>query len=94
MFKARGLLQPIPDELVHPKPGNDDDEEARAFVDTNTLVKIGCFSGDWVKLETTPEPSQHPLFGLGAFGACSGPGSVRFAVTGVLWFFKISPLSC
>jgi len=68
VFKAQGLLQSIPDELVHPKPGSDDDEEARIFVDTNTLVKVGCFSGDWVKVETTPEPSQHPLFGLGAFG--------------------------
>lgn len=69
VFKAHGLLQTIPDELVHPKPGSEDDEEARVFVDTNTLVKVGCFSGDWVKVEVTPEPSQHPLFGLGAFGA-------------------------
>ncbi|KAJ4345356.1 peroxisomal assembly protein [Didymosphaeria variabile] len=68
LFKANGLLQPIPDELVHPKPGSQDDEEARVFVDTNTLVKVGCFSGDWVKIEVAPEPSQHPLFGLGAFG--------------------------
>ncbi|KAF1975723.1 peroxisomal biogenesis factor 6 [Bimuria novae-zelandiae CBS 107.79] len=69
VFKAHGLLQPIPDELVHPKPGSEDDEETRVFVDTNTLVKVGCFSGDWVKIEVAPEPSQHPLFGLGAFGA-------------------------
>ncbi|KAF1949431.1 AAA-domain-containing protein [Byssothecium circinans] len=69
VFKAHGLLQTIPDELVHPKPGADDDEETRVFVDTNTLVKVGCFSGDWVKIEVTPEPSNHPLFGLGAFGA-------------------------
>lgn len=67
VFKANGLLQPIPDELVHPKPGIEDDEEARVFVDTNTLVKVGCFSGDWVKIEAAPEPSQHPLFGLRAF---------------------------
>ncbi|KAH8733011.1 hypothetical protein GQ44DRAFT_781771 [Phaeosphaeriaceae sp. PMI808] len=68
IFKAQGLLQSIPDELVHPKPGVEDDEEARVFVDTNTLVKIGCFSGDWVKIEVTEEPSSHPLWGLGAFG--------------------------
>jgi peroxin-6 len=68
VFKAQGLLQSIPDELVHPKPGGEDDEEARVFVDTNTLVKIGCFSGDWVKVEATEEPSSHPLWGLGAFG--------------------------
>lgn len=69
IFKANGLLQPVPDELVHPKPGSEDDQEARVFVDTNTLVKVGCFSGDWVKIEVAPEPSQYPLFGLGAFGA-------------------------
>lgn len=68
VFKAQGLLQSIPDELVHPKPGTDDDEETRIFVDTNTLVKVGCFSGDWVKVEATEEPSSHPLWGLGAFG--------------------------
>lgn len=68
VFKAQGLLQSIADELVHPKPGTEDDEEARVFVDTNTLVKIGCFSGDWVKIEATEEPSSHPLWGLGSFG--------------------------
>ncbi|KAF1840041.1 AAA-domain-containing protein [Cucurbitaria berberidis CBS 394.84] len=68
VFKAQGLLQSIPDDLVHPKPGGEDDEEARVFVDTNTLVKVGCFSGDWVKVEATEEPSSHPLWGLGAFG--------------------------
>lgn len=61
LFKARGLLQRIPDELLHPKPGNDDDEESRVFVDTSTLVKIGCFSGDWVKLEVHSEQSSHDL---------------------------------
>ncbi|KAF1996259.1 AAA-domain-containing protein [Amniculicola lignicola CBS 123094] len=68
VFKAQGLLQPIADELLHPKPGTEDDEETRIFVDTNTLVKVGCFSGDWVKIEASAEPSQHPLWGLGAFG--------------------------
>ncbi|CBX95277.1 hypothetical protein IAQ61_004096 [Plenodomus lingam] len=64
IFKAQGLLQSISDELVHPKPGAEDDEEARVFVDINTLVKVGCFSGDWVKVEATEEPTSHPLFGL------------------------------
>ncbi|ORY08193.1 peroxisomal biogenesis factor 6 [Clohesyomyces aquaticus] len=79
-FKSQGLLRPIPDELVHPKPGSDDDEEARVFVDTNTLVKVGCFSGDWVKIEATAEPSQHPLWSLGAFGAEHGDHSEWRAV--------------
>ena len=69
VFKAHGLLHSISDDLLHPKPGTEDDEEARVFVDTNTLVKLGCFSGDWVKLEPSEEPSGHPLWGLGSFGA-------------------------
>ncbi|KAF1932369.1 AAA-domain-containing protein [Didymella exigua CBS 183.55] len=68
VFKAHGLLQSISDELVHPKPGSDDDEEARVLVDTNTLVKVGCFSGDWVKIEASEEPSGHAFWGLGSFG--------------------------
>lgn len=70
LFKAQGLLESIPDELIHPKPGSEDDEEARVFVDTNTLVKVGCFSGDWVKLEAAAEPQNHGLgaWGLAAFG--------------------------
>ncbi|KAF2146507.1 uncharacterized protein K452DRAFT_355002 [Aplosporella prunicola CBS 121167] len=59
VFKAVGLLEQIPEEMVHPKPGSDDDEEARVFVDTNTLVKVGCFSGDWVRIEAAQEPQGH-----------------------------------
>ena len=51
LFKIEGLLQKVPDELLHPKPSSEEDEEARAFVGINTLVKIGCFSGDWVSIE-------------------------------------------
>ncbi|KAF2874928.1 peroxisomal biogenesis factor 6 [Massariosphaeria phaeospora] len=75
VFKALGLLETIADELVHPKPGVEDDEECRVFVDTNTLVKIGCFSGDWVRIESAPEPSQHPLWSLGAFGSVNEDGA-------------------
>lgn len=65
LFKAVGLLEQIPEEMVHPKPGLDDDEEARIFVDTHTLVKVGCFSGDWVRVEASEEPQGH---GLGSWG--------------------------
>lgn len=71
LFKAVGLLEQVPEEMVHPKPGSDDDEEARIFVDTSTLVKVGCFSGDWVRVEAAEEPQGHGLgsWGLGnAFG--------------------------
>ncbi|KAF3051964.1 peroxisomal assembly protein [Didymella keratinophila] len=78
VFKAHGLLQSISDELVHPKPGSEDDEEARVFVDTNTLVKVGCFSGDWVKLEASEEPAGHPLWGLGSFGTAQEEESLNW----------------
>ncbi|KAH7326361.1 P-loop containing nucleoside triphosphate hydrolase protein [Stachybotrys elegans] len=65
LFKANGLMRPIQSELLHPKPSNEDDEEARIYVDVSSLPKIGCFSGDWVRIEAAEEP---PLNGFGAFG--------------------------
>lgn len=70
LFKANGLMNPIPSELLHPKPIAEDDEEARVYVDINSLTRIGCFSGDWVRLEASEEPPTNGigLFGLGSFG--------------------------
>jgi peroxin-6 len=65
LFKAHGLLQPIPPDVLHPKPTPVDDEEARIYVDTKDLTRIGCFSGDWVRVEASKEP---PANGFGAFG--------------------------
>lgn len=53
IFKTQVLLYPISDEVIYPKPNILDDDEARVFVDIHSLSKIGCFSGDWVRLETT-----------------------------------------
>jgi len=71
LFKAQGLVKPLPEETLHPKPNSEDDEEARIYVDISSLTKIGCFSGDWVRLEAAPEPPQQGtgLWGLGSFGA-------------------------
>ncbi|KAK6608498.1 peroxisomal biogenesis factor 6 [Botrytis cinerea] len=70
LFKTQGLARPLSDEMLHPKPNSDDDEEARIFVDINSLTKIGCFSGDWVRLEAAAEPPANGvgLWGLGSFG--------------------------
>ncbi|RFU30058.1 hypothetical protein B7463_g6293, partial [Scytalidium lignicola] len=70
LFKSQGLMRPLPDELLHPKPNSDDDEEARIYVDIPSLTKIGCFSGDWVRLEAASEPPANGmgLWGLGSFG--------------------------
>ncbi|RYP37840.1 hypothetical protein DL766_001328 [Monosporascus sp. MC13-8B] len=70
LFKAHGLMSPIPSDLLHPKPTGEDDEEARVYVDITSLTRIGCFSGDWVRMEVAEEPPTNGvgLFGLGSFG--------------------------
>ncbi|KAI1734409.1 peroxisomal biogenesis factor 6 [Xylaria scruposa] len=70
LFKANGLVSPIPADLLHPKPTVEDDDEAFIFVDINSLTRIGCFSGDWVRVEAAEEPPINGggLFGLGSFG--------------------------
>ncbi|KAI1262983.1 peroxisomal biogenesis factor 6 [Xylariaceae sp. FL1019] len=70
LFKAQGLMNPIPPGLLYPKPTSEDDEEAFIFVDINSLTRIGCFSGDWVRVEAAEEPPSNGigLFGLGSFG--------------------------
>ncbi|CAJ2501677.1 Uu.00g045300.m01.CDS01 [Anthostomella pinea] len=70
LFKANGLMSPIPSDLLHPKPNAEDDEEARVYVDIASLTRIGCFSGDWVRIEAAEEPPTNGigLFGLGSFG--------------------------
>ncbi|KAK4185518.1 hypothetical protein QBC35DRAFT_503448 [Podospora australis] len=65
LFKAQGLVQPISPDILHPKPVAEDDEEARIYVDVRDLTRIGCFSGDWVRVEASQEP---PSNGFGAFG--------------------------
>ncbi|KAK5126999.1 hypothetical protein LTR85_008358 [Meristemomyces frigidus] len=69
VFRAQGLLERIPDELLHPKPSSDEDEEARVYVDATALARLGCFSGDWVKLEAV---ENHGMPQLSAFGALDG----------------------
>lgn len=55
-FKAHGLLNRIPNDSLFPKPASQDDEEARVYVDTSALAKLGCFSGDWIQLQVTEDP--------------------------------------
>lgn len=71
VFRTQGLLSRVSENYLHPKPSIDEDEEARVFVDTKMLLKIGCFSGDWVKVEVT---ANHPgQWGLEAFEDSQGP---------------------
>lgn len=54
--RAETILQRIPIAALHPKPEEEDDDHSFVFVDMNTLSKVGCFSGDWVRLETCKRP--------------------------------------
>ncbi|KAK0920480.1 peroxisomal assembly protein [Friedmanniomyces endolithicus] len=66
VFRAQGLLERIADKLLHPKPSDEEDEEARVYVDATALARLGCFSGDWVRLEAA---QSNVLPNLSAFGS-------------------------
>ncbi|KAK2741755.1 peroxisomal assembly protein [Myotisia sp. PD_48] len=70
-FKAECLANRIPNETLHPKPRDDDDADTFVYVDVHTLVKIGCFSGDWVRLAPTEGPQRNMLSSL-TFGSLNG----------------------
>ena len=69
-FRVRGLVSKVPDDLLHPRPAIDEDDEARIFVDVKFLVKLGCFSGDWIKVEvaSASATSQDLHWGVKALG--------------------------
>ncbi|KAI4175275.1 MAG: hypothetical protein LQ343_001811 [Gyalolechia ehrenbergii] len=54
IFRASGLLAQVPNDLLHPKPDGDEDDESRVYVDVKDLMRLKCFSGDWVKLRAAP----------------------------------------
>ncbi|KAI9662173.1 MAG: peroxisomal assembly protein [Alyxoria varia] len=74
LFEAHGLLFPIQHDVLNPKPAEEEDPEVRAFVDTKLLAKLGCFSGDWVRLESAPEEG---LNGLGSWGISAFDGGTE-----------------
>ncbi|MCJ1246213.1 peroxisomal assembly protein [Trapelia coarctata] len=69
LFKLHPLVFKISDDILHPPPNSDEDDEARIFVDVKMLVRLGCFSGDWVKISSVPDPhnSKTNFLPLGAF---------------------------
>ena len=79
LFKVQGLTSRIPDDVLYPKPAKDEDDEARVFVDIKNLVKLHCFSGDWVKLATAsaPSDSRSDVWGLEAFDHDNNPDDYR-----------------
>lgn len=79
LFKAQGLNGRIPDDLLHPKPSRDEDDEARVFIDIKTLLKLRCFSGDWLKLEAVSASLERsPNFmGIELFDRDNDPDEFR-----------------
>ncbi|KAJ9293092.1 hypothetical protein DTO271G3_8036 [Paecilomyces variotii] len=71
VFRAECLLNRISNEALHPRPREDDDIDSFVFVDISTLVKIGCFSGDWIRVEASEEP-QLNMFASLKFGSLGG----------------------
>ncbi|KAL8827741.1 MAG: hypothetical protein Q9170_006889 [Blastenia crenularia] len=65
LFQACNLLAPIPSDLLHPKPHDDEDDESRVYVDVKDLLRLKCFSGDWVCLRAISRPRNGQLKSLG-----------------------------
>ncbi|KAI9677871.1 MAG: peroxisomal assembly protein [Trizodia sp. TS-e1964] len=82
LFKAVALMQKIHDEFLHPKPAAEEDEEARVYVDVAVLVKLSCFSGDWIRIQPSPNPSTLDIgsWGLGPFANSDEETSIWRAV--------------
>lgn len=63
VFRTEALLKKVPAELLHPKPSLQEDDDSFVFIDTSTLAKLGCFSGDWARIEVARNVST---FGFGS----------------------------
>ncbi|OJD20897.1 hypothetical protein ACJ73_07766 [Blastomyces percursus] len=63
-FRAEGLMERIPNNILHPKPRESEDSDSFVYVDIHTIAKIGCFSGDWVRIEAAEEPQLNMLSSL------------------------------
>ncbi|KAL8768579.1 MAG: hypothetical protein Q9209_005264 [Squamulea sp. 1 TL-2023] len=57
-FRTCSLLAPIPNDLLHPRPTDDEDDEARVYLDVKHLLRLKCFSGDWVKIRAISDRSN------------------------------------
>ncbi|MCJ1434668.1 peroxisomal assembly protein [Xylographa pallens] len=68
-FQIRSLVNKIPESALHPSPDSDEDDEARIYVDVKLLVRLGCFSGDWIKILSVPYSGNYKedRLQLGAF---------------------------
>lgn len=70
IFRTEALLKKPSFDLLYPRPAQHEDEESFVFVDTTTLAKLGCFSGDWARVEAA---TNIGTFGMGASGFSNLP---------------------
>ncbi|KAL9033067.1 MAG: hypothetical protein Q9180_006146, partial [Flavoplaca navasiana] len=83
-FQACSLLAPIPIDLLHPRPADDEDDEARVYVDVKNLLKLRCFSGDWVKLQgMSTRNNLSDTWGLDAFDGANNVNDKNYRVVKV-----------
>lgn len=78
LFKPRSLLSRIPNEILNPRPSSEEDEEARLYVDIKTLLKLGAFSGDWVKVRAS-QPERKVPWDIDAIDDGTGIDGFRVA---------------
>jgi peroxin-6 len=88
LFRTEALLQRIPVETLHPKPSHEDDDESFIYVDTSALGKLGCFSGDWVRIEV----SKYARSGLASLTLGLGADSEQESDWRAVRIFGISGL--
>lgn len=92
VFRTEALLRKVPIGLMYPKPDLEDDEDSFVFIDTSTLAKIGCFSGDWVRIEVARNVSSQG-FPSSAFRSLSGLADEEESDWRTVRVFGISGLS-
>ena len=70
LFHIKPLLTKVREDVLYPSPGSDEDDEARIFVEVKVLARLGCFSGDWVKVSPVIEAQESKMsyLPLSAFG--------------------------
>lgn len=91
VFGVRELAAPVPTNLLHPKPDEDEDDESRVFVDVKDLQGLKCFSGDWMTLQPSWHDSdgQSKTWDLSA--SCADSNGDGFRVVRVYGLPDLSP---
>ena len=63
-YRTQALLKPLPAAVLEPRPTEGADDQAFVYVDIGTLTKIGCFSGDWIRMEEYADSGMESIGSL------------------------------